>query len=97
LTYVNSAIDPFIFRQISIQIGSTVKGIEGCTGRDCHCCFIVYALRINSLVAERQNAIRKKRKRSKSSRKSSEISSSQSVRIKRRPREKERILYVTAV
>lgn len=96
LTYVNSAIDPFIFRQISIQIGSTVRGIELCTGRECHCCLIVYALRINSLVAERQNAM-KKRKRSRSSRKTSELSSSQSVRKQKRKMEKQNIMFVTAV
>ncbi|XP_031566975.1 neuropeptide Y receptor type 2-like [Actinia tenebrosa] len=98
LTYVNSAVDPFIFRQISIQIGSNVRGIELCIGRECHCCLIVYALRINSLVAERQNAIRKKHKRrSRSSRKTFEISSSQSVRKTKSPKEKQHILYVTAV
>ena len=99
LTYVNSAVDPFIFRQISIQIGSNVRGVELCTGRQCHCCWIVYALRINTLVAERQNAIRKirRRSRSKSSKKCPEINNCQSMRRPKKQSEGDQMLFVTAV
>lgn len=93
LTYVNSAIDPFIFRQISIRIGSTVRMPRFCgENRDCNCCCLLeYGIRINSIVAERQNALRKKRKRSK------KRDTSKSQRVRFAPTERQMILYTSSV
>lgn len=93
LTYVNSAIDPFIFRQISIRVGSTVRmpKIFG-ENRDCNCCCLLeYGARLNSLVAERQNAIRKKKQRSV------KRESTKSQRVRFAPTAKEPIIFISTV